>query len=128
MFPTNDTPSPRDAGDAQRRRHGRVYCQGITSTLGDILDLSASGMRVGCIQKPPPVGEIFDLVLHSCEGEIAISCGVVWVSRMGFFRYEAGLAFGELTPTIRQTLSRLARTVAQNETILPSLRQYRRAG
>ncbi|MBX3384383.1 MAG: PilZ domain-containing protein [Phycisphaeraceae bacterium] len=128
MLPTNESLTPRDIRDAQRRRHGRVYCQGILCTLGDILDLSASGMRVGCFQKPPPAGEIFDIVLHSCEGEIAISCGVVWVSRKGFFRYEAGLAFGELTPAIRQTLSRLARTVAQNETILPSLRQYRRAG
>jgi hypothetical protein len=112
----------------QQRRHGRLHCQDVTSILGDILDLSASGMRVLCAVKPPPVGQPVQAIIKSCEGDLSMPCSVVWVRRKGFFRHEMGVQFGEIDATIRASLTRLARSVSQNETILPSLRASRKAG
>lgn len=99
----------------QQRRHGRVVCQDIDCTLGEILDISASGMRVRCGSKPPPLGFEFTTKVDGLDGEITFSGVVVWTRRCGFLRFEAGIEFRNLTEAMRKTLATLARAGAQNE-------------
>jgi len=51
--------------DDNRRRHGRLKTEGTLSSLGDVVDISASGMRV--VRKgsmPVTEGEMFRIELQ----------------------------------------------------------------
>lgn len=99
----------------QRRRHGRVRCQDIGCSLGYVLDVSASGMRVQCGSKPPAVGKEFTTTVEGLDGGVVFRYIVVWTRRSGLMQYEVGIEFRELDPTTRQALARLARASAQND-------------
>lgn len=114
------------AAAAQRRRHGRVVCQGIDCALGPVQDLSASGMRVYALCKPPGVGTQFGMTLHTLDGPVDLGCTVAWIRRIGLNKHEVGLEFVDLPPFVRQSLARIARCASQNETVLPSLREFHR--
>jgi hypothetical protein len=109
----------RDENEAKRselRRHGRVLCQEIRCSVGDVLDLSASGMRVRTRFRLPDGGESFVVTVESPDGPIAILCRVRWLKRVGIFMREAGLEFFEVGPKSRAILNELARRSAYNET------------
>jgi hypothetical protein len=98
------------------RRHGRVLCQEIRCSVGDVLDLSASGMRVRTRFRLPEGGESFVVTVDSPDGPIAILCRVRWHKRVGIFMREAGIEFFEVGPKSRAILNELARRAAYNET------------
>jgi hypothetical protein len=98
------------------RRHGRVLCQEIACSIGDVLDLSASGMRVRTKFRLPINGEAFVVTVNSPDGPIAILCRLRWIKRAGIFAREAGLEFFEVGPKSRAILNELARRAAYNET------------
>ena len=103
--------------NTQRRRHGRVLLQEVACTLGTVLDLSASGMRVLCASKPPAIGATVTTTLQTLDGPVNLEAIVVWTRRTSIFKVQAGLEFRNLTPEIRRALTALARTAAQNETV-----------
>ena len=99
------------------RRHGRVLTQGVICSVGDVLDLSASGMRIKTRFKMPAEGEIFPITVFTMDGPLAILGKVRWVRRRGIFLREAGVEFFDLGPRSKTVLAELAGRVAYNETM-----------
>lgn len=118
---------PAPAQQENTRRHGRVICQDITCSVGKILDLSASGMRVRTRHKLPE-GAVFMVVLHGLEQPLRVPCRVTWSKRSGFFSREFGIVFHETDGTTRSALTRLARAAAHNEIFRPSIEESRLTG
>lgn len=110
----------------QRRRHGRVHCQHIGCSLGPVLDLSASGMRVFTLLKPPKVSTNVVVILQSLDGPMDLTCTVAWTRRVGIFKHEVGLEFVDLPLHVQKALAGIARSVSHNEVIGPSVEELRK--
>ncbi|MBS0196002.1 MAG: PilZ domain-containing protein [Planctomycetes bacterium] len=117
--------TPSEATSAQRRRHGRVLCEDLSSSLGEVVNLSASGMRVRGAEKPPKVGSRLTIRIDAPDGALFAGTVVQWTRRIGLFRFEVGLRFEPITPQLQVSLNRLARFACRNETIMPSVRALR---
>lgn len=109
---------PTVSFDANARRHGRLRVAALTCTLGPVLDLSASGMRVECRGKPPiREGEAAELTMHAPFGPFTVKTRVHWIRRAGFRRYHIGLEFVDMTDEGRKALNLIARSVPTDVTI-----------
>ena len=105
---------------ANQRRHGRVVCRDVGCTLGEVLDLSASGLRVRAKGRPiVEAGDRFSLSIQTLDGPMLAPVQVAWVKRCGFRKHEIGITFGETGPALTQALAALARASANNEVISP---------
>lgn len=109
------------------RKHGRVLCQDVSCSLGKVLDLSASGMRVTTGEKLP-LDECISFSIRAAEEAFQVCGRVVWMKRSGFFKREAGIRFERLPETTIAALRRLARAASYNETIRQDVDAARRAG
>lgn len=114
---------------ASRRRHGRVRCDQTKCTLGEVLDLSASGVRVlirGRVRLKKD--SVTPMLLEVGEAVAPVKARVVWVSKAGWFRHTAGLQFVDLTPEQRARLAQIAQAASNNEYIRDGIdRQARSA-
>lgn len=119
--------SNADESASNRRRHGRVLCQDVECSLGEVLDLSASGMRIRLRGKPPAIGETFELTLDALDIHLVIPSKVCWVRKAGLLKQDAGIEFAAIDAKTRSSLALLARCAASNETILPEVREARRS-
>ena len=111
-----------DAAAVTRRRHGRVRCDETKCTLGEVLDLSASGVRVlirGRVRLR--VGAVMPMVIEIGEATAPVEAAVVWVRRAGWFRHIAGLQFVNVTPQQRARLVQIAQIGSNNEFIREKL-------
>jgi hypothetical protein len=105
---------------ANARRHGRVRCEGLDSSLGEILDMSASGTRVALNRRASfKAGELVELTVETLDVCIRMSARVVWTRRISARRSEAGFEFLNLTGEVRQVLAMVGRAAATNETLRP---------
>lgn len=109
------------------RRHGRVLCQDVSCSLGKVLDLSASGMRVMTGEKLP-LDECLTFSIGSADEMFPVCGRVVWTKRSGFFKRETGIRFERLPEATIAALRRLARAASYNETIRQDIDAARRAG
>jgi hypothetical protein len=91
--------------NSTRRRGTRFEQDTLQSSLGPVLDISASGVRVKCSR--PPTGTI-DLEIFDTSEVIVIRSEVVWTKRVGLFKHQAGLRFGQMEASVQQRLARLA--------------------
>jgi len=106
-----DTATARSAGADDRRIHRRFAQSSLECSLGPVLDLSASGMRV--IAKKPWAGEI--KVRISATGfDVTVGATVMWSRRLGFRAYEMGLTFTDLD-AVAPVTSWLAEWNAQDD-------------
>ena len=112
----NVVPDRLGASRREMRRHGRVACQGVVCSVGEVLDLSASGLRVLTRYRLPEQGEVFVVTIYTMQGPLALLGRVRWSRRKGIFLREAGIEFFDLGPKSRQVLAELAGRVAYNET------------
>lgn len=113
--------APVPVEPTNKRRFGRVKCQGIESELGAVLDISAAGMRIAVSGAIPAVGKVFKTYIVGFDGPVEVAARVVWVRKVGMWRKEAGISFEYVTPTIARSLAALARTVAHNEFMVQDL-------
>jgi hypothetical protein len=90
-----------EASNSNQRKHGRVRCQGIYCSFGEILDMSASGMRVLSAIRPPPVDKIVTVTIQTLEGPVAVEARVIWSRKTSFFKREIGMRFIDLLPQRR---------------------------
>ncbi|MCE9592048.1 MAG: PilZ domain-containing protein [Planctomycetes bacterium] len=96
--------------DLNHRRHGRIRCEMLRCKLGEIADLSASGMRVRRLgRKVADKGDVLHMNLLAFNQSVPVQAKVVWVKKSGFLRYEFGLEFMELAPETRASIASLAR-------------------
>jgi len=94
-----------------RRRPGRLVSIGVTCSLGEIIDLSAKGMRVRrkgfCRFKP---GTVAELLLRDEEETVPVKACIRWVKKIRAGVYEMGLEFLDVTHEQLPALWRLATT------------------
>jgi hypothetical protein len=91
-------------GLSNKRRHGRVRCADVECSLGTVLDISASGLRVGTgLNAPAAMSEV---ALHVVTGDGAfdVLCRVCWITRDGLLNHVMGLEFIDLPPQGRAVL------------------------
>jgi hypothetical protein len=106
---TMETDVPSD-----RRRHGRLRCESTRSCIGDVVDISASGMRVQRSGRPVlEVGDEFRITVHPDAGEpvLTLPSRVVWIERKGFRKHIYGIEFANLNDDQKRRLGELARIV-----------------
>lgn len=99
---TNTVEEQAAAGN--QRRHGRVYCQEVESSLGTVLDISASGLRVGTGLKRYKRGHVILLQVHTHDGGFAVQARVAWSRSAGFLTTETGFEFIDLSPEAQRIL------------------------
>ncbi len=102
---------------SQRRRHGRVRTEDVLSTVGQVLDLSASGMRIRCGRRTPEVGTMMEVGIQGVDGPFLVRAKIVWVTRRGVLTSEAGLEFEGPDESIKAQLSLLARQAVAGATL-----------
>lgn len=108
----NMSPVPRDTFANSQRRYGRLLCQQITCSLGDVIDLSAGGMRIRAHGSMGlREGQTVGLTLQAGTQPVPLPCQVVWMRKSSWRTWEIGLMFQDLTPRARQSLSGIARAV-----------------
>lgn len=108
-----------EARESERRRHGRLKTEGTESSLGQVMDISGSGMRI--VRKgslPVKIGESFRIDLKIvCEdnGEtiLPVDVTVRRIQKLGRRKFDIGVEFLNLTDENRSRLTRLAR-IASN--------------
>lgn len=101
--------APGDA-DWRLRRAERFGGATVRCALGEISDLSATGMRVYCMGKPPvKPGGIVPIRLKFGDGSLQLQAQVRWCRRRGLKRHEIGLQFVQLKPGMPKVLEAIAR-------------------
>lgn len=116
---TIESIGPKPIDRSELRRHGRVRTQGVECSIGEVLDLSASGMRVRTKFKLPDVHDVFVVTLFTMDGPLALLTKVRWTKKLGVLGWtrEAGLEFFDVGPKTKTILQQLAGRVAYNETV-----------
>ncbi len=103
---------------ANNRRHGRLRCELLTCGLGQVLDFSASGMRVAHRGRMElKEGESICLHLQVLHISQIVQARVVHVRKSGFRRHEVGLEFIEVTPEVSAGLLSIVRLAVSSLTV-----------
>lgn len=99
------------AGTAESRRAAERHpTETITCALGDVVDLSRSGMRLASKSKPPmQPGREAQIRLVFPKGSILVTVQARWLKRKGLRRYEMGFQFVNLTPAAEEALESVAK-------------------
>ena len=113
----HDTPAlpPGPPSRDNRRRHGRIRARELRTRLGEVADLSASGMRVICNQpEPPELQSIVQLELRHPEGCLPVKARVVWIKHPPAGQTELGLIFEDVNASTAAGLVAIARLALQS--------------
>lgn len=96
---------------AQRPRRGeRFPAVGLSCHLGQVLDLSASGMRVQHAGRPViDRGAVVQLGIRNQTQKVQVSARIAWVNRTSWKTYEIGFQFIDVKPGVASVLVNLAR-------------------
>ncbi|HEX4792410.1 MAG TPA: DnaJ domain-containing protein [Humisphaera sp.] len=93
-----------------KRSEERFTTDVLTSNLGEVVDLSGSGVRVRPSKKVNVgVGQLVSVVLKSDQCQVTLKSRVVRIGRGSSGGPEIGLAFVEIKPGLRAALHNLAR-------------------
>lgn len=104
------------------RRHGRLACELLTSTLGEVLDISASGMRVRQSGRVHVVkGDEICITIQFGSSKIPVKVRVAWTRRSGFWSHQIGVEFIDLTDESRKVITQLSRLARKSRTIADTL-------
>lgn len=104
------TPAPCTVN---KRRHGRIRASMVPCSLGEVLDISISGLRIRARGKPPFArGHGMTITIATPAGLLAIDVGVAWARRVGWMHYEAGLIFVNPTPDVLEGIRSILRGCA----------------
>jgi hypothetical protein len=77
------------------------------SNLGEVIDLSATGLRVNV--RKVPAGE-FEVHIYNATEGVTVIGQVVWSRRAGLMRREIGVNFLDVTPETAKVIARIAGT------------------
>jgi hypothetical protein len=94
-----------------------VKCPGVKSSLGDVLDVSASGCKVKSRGRlAARVGEVVRITIRPMTSEpFEAYARVVWFQKVGMFQVHTGLCFEHITPEVRQGLAAIAATAVRHD-------------
>ncbi len=100
--------APTDIGDDPRRADPRHATESVTCLLGELLDISSSGMRVRCQGKPPfAVGGVSTVKLSFQGGHLHVTVQERWRRRSGWRAYQLGLKFVNTSPNVMAAIDSL---------------------
>jgi hypothetical protein len=106
-----------DSKASQRRRHGRVTCEMLSCQLGEVVNLSASGVMIrGKGQPQHKADDRVHLDLKCLDHELNATARVAWV-RPSDRRFEMGLEFIDLTADQAQRIRELLPIAAAVQTV-----------
>ncbi|MCH8151795.1 MAG: PilZ domain-containing protein [Planctomycetes bacterium] len=88
-----------------RRVPGRLPQESLQCDLGPVLDMSSGGMRVLCTR--PYEGEV-QIHVEGYDVVLTIQARVAWIQKLGFRRFEIGLAFLDIDEDVAQMLTRIS--------------------
>lgn len=92
------------------RRAERYQTLGLSCPLGEVADLSASGMQIRCHGRPAAsLGEVRQFTIASGTQRLVVSGRVVWVRRASWNRFRLGIHFLHLKPGVEKALVQLAK-------------------
>tara|TARA_R110002111_G_scaffold59075_3_gene99617 strand:+ start:581 stop:1237 length:657 start_codon:yes stop_codon:yes gene_type:complete len=91
---------------APRQRTDTLACQ-----LGDVVDISTTGVRISCKSKPPfSEGAVSTINFAFKGGQLPVSVQERWRKRKGFFgQYEIGLKFVSNSPNVIKAIESLVK-------------------
>ena len=104
----------------ERRKAGRLRTAEVTCSIGKVLGMSATGMKV--LRQGRRVvseGDQFTLTLKYRHFALPVDVRVVRILKRGFRKYEFGIAFEEVNPRIQSKLTDLAR-LASDQLVIAS--------
>lgn len=91
------------------RETERFSCYRIKSGLGNVLDISITGLSIQYSGRSRlSVGDLMNVNLAYGKDEgITVSCQVMWVKHVGFMRHTAGLKFVGVNDFVRGQINEL---------------------
>ena len=102
-------PSRTPGSVAYPRKHERFDARGLKCALGEVVDVSAGGMRVKRDSKPfLENGAIVDVGVHSDSHKLSLKAQIRWIRRLGWKHYELGLKWLAMSPKTINALLELA--------------------
>lgn len=120
-YERNMNPVPPPPRDKNARKHGRIKSPTITCSLGEVIDVSASGMKVRSGNKPSfKSGEVATVTVHGVNKPFTVKARFAWSRRNSLFKWTLGFQFDELPDEARQELLEIARIAAIGEVIRPA--------
>ncbi len=108
-----------------RRVRNRINCVLLECELGEVVNLSLTGMRVRCHKKvapPPPSMQPIRVTLRVADKVLELKARIAWSRKVGaafFSRYEMGCFFIDVSEEQRAAIGRLAREAADCEIVRP---------
>lgn len=90
----------------------RHEAHGLRCPLGELVDLSVSGLRCKCDQKPDvSKGAVIPLVIQNGSQTVRLMGRVVWVRKAGLIggSWQVGLQFLDVRPGIRAAIEQFAK-------------------
>lgn len=106
-------PAHDDTPASNRRKRGRVKCSHLSCSLGRVLDLSATGMRISGSGFGPAKDSTVSAEIIGPEEKVQVQAKVIWLRRK-LFRFQAGLEFTGLSSSARRAISEIARMTSSN--------------
>lgn len=100
-----------------RRRAGRVRCEGLRCSWGTVLDMSATGVKVAMHLRRPSVGQLMSIEMSTPAGVVSIMARAAWVRSAGLLTWEAGCEFSPMTEEVKAALIAAAHAAIATETI-----------
>jgi hypothetical protein len=94
------------------RKAERFRTDGFSCPMGDVVDLSSSGMRVRSEQKPLlKKGDAHQFHVRTCGKQFVVNGRVAWVRRKGLLSgpYELGIEFVGVTADAARAIAKLAK-------------------
>jgi hypothetical protein len=93
----------------ESRKHPRFRANSMVCDHGEVLDFSATGLRIRFRKAPKYAqGELADLSLSSPHGEHHCQAVVVWIKKESRKSYEVGFQFPDAETAKRMQLFRAA--------------------
>lgn len=100
----------KPAAPSRPRAAERFSTVGLRCVLGDVMDLSVTGVRVRCPQNPGLTkGDSITLAIQSESQSVRVAARVAWIRRAGLRGATVGLQFVNVRPGIAAALEQLGR-------------------
>lgn len=116
-FPGSDSADPGAIGaPTEVRRIARMRCKMLTCEWGQVVDLSAQGMRIrhrGSAKLRP--GEHIEITLSLMSTIVNVHAKIIWMRKTGFRKREIGMQFIDLSEDVISALTEITRCASKIE-------------
>jgi hypothetical protein len=117
MGAASEIPPPVIRRADEGRKLGRIRLHLVSSNLGHVENVSATGAQLMCrgFLAPVAVRDAISLVIEGLDGPIRITARAIWVKRRGLLQHLVGVEFCEPDAAARRGLIDLVRRAPMND-------------